>query len=161
MGSSGLATVSGEARAYVGSASTTGYLFYQDPAVLTDDGTVITGYLDTKRDHAKTDSATIKRMRSSEVNAVITGNTSVTFGAYWDESVNISQTWPVTLDATEGFILGVSLLGVGILGSGAALDKEVIGINRRYGRVKFRVTDSNALRTRYRNVIHRGSIVAA
>ena len=161
-GASGFAVISGEHRVFVGSAGTvTPYLFRENADVATDDGTPISAYAETKRDAEPGGYVYLKRSRNLTLSTVLVGNATLDLGVYVDNSDTLAKTWTLSLTSAGGFILDVDLLDVGILGAGVASKETSIGFNRRYNKLKYRIFDSNALRTRLRSITQRGWLVAA
>ena len=164
MAASGVVDESGDNKIYLGTSASSGYLYEETGN--TDDGTPISAYIETQRETGMTGSGqlgeeVIKRLHLSVPMFIITGAASASYGIYLDDSLVLKKEWDLTLDTTEGFILDTDALGAGRLGAGAAYARSRVGKRLKWRKLKHRIFDSSAFRTRIRGLIQKGRIISA
>lgn len=159
MGGSFLIISSGNPRVYCGSTAANGYLYYVDPDALDDSGAAISANLETGWDATQYGPDSVKRIAMSLLRTNIIGNASVTVGIYIDDEETASIERSIALSAS-GFVLDVSQLGVGMLGGGNQPRDVPISWKRKFRKIKYRIADSSALRTRLRGITHKGTIIS-
>ena len=155
MGAAGVLVRSGVPRVYVTSASTSGYFYEQTGS--SDDGTVISAYLETKRQAPAGPTGLVFGKRMTPL-FILEGNPTITYSVYLDNADTISKSYILTPSAS-GFILDVSLLDVGILGASTEANETEVTLARRYRKIKHRIADSAGLRTRIRGIANEGYIL--
>lgn len=162
MGASARVLLSTGPAIYVGSAVGSGsYLYVEDPTVAADNGAAISAYVETRRTCTKSGPDSIKRHKETLVRAVAAGSGTIVIGVYLDDSTSINFTRNLTITASGNFVLDVSALDVGTLGSGAAAVDLPVAWAQRYRKMKYRYSDAIAVRTRLRGILHKGSLLAA
>jgi len=156
MAASGLVTVSGEKLVYVGSAASSKYLY--SVSGTTDDGASISAYLETRRDATEYGPAAIKRSKTLIPMFELTGQATAIYGVYLNNSQGISKQWSLTLTASEGFILDVDKLDVGVLGGGAVGEEVFIHWSEKFRKMKHRIQDEAGVRIKIRGIRTEGYI---
>ncbi|ANS04547.1 hypothetical protein [uncultured Mediterranean phage] len=159
MGASGIVLESGKPVWYVGSAGTSGYLYEQKGD--TDDGTPIEGIMETRRETAELGMHTLKRTKQLTPQFILTGTTTATYGVYIDNDATLRKTWDITVNPIEGFVLDVDALGAGRLGAGSEGFDKSLYYNVRWRKIKHRISDTSAFRTRVRGIINEGTVLSA
>lgn len=162
-GASGAAVVSGSRDIYVfpsvTDATAGAYLYLQDEDALTDNTININAFLETRRD-APISRKALKRFRTLTVNAASSGNSTLDYGVYLDSDGTLTDTWSISLTGSTGFILDTDTLDSGILGTGIVPSDSYVGSDLRYRKVKHRIYDSSAQRTRLRSLINSGYLLS-
>ena len=158
MAASGVVTVSGERRAYLGAAAANKYLYRQ--AGDTDDGTDISAYLETKRDSTEYGPHSIKRTKTLIPIFELAGAATVNYGIYLNNSSGVTESWALELDPVSGFILDVGVLGTDKLGEAEAAQEIEIGYSEKFRKLKHRIYDDNSIRTKVRGIRTEGYLVS-
>jgi hypothetical protein len=158
MAASGVVTVSGERRVYLGAAATNKYLYHCTGD--TDDGTDIEAYLETKRDSTEYGPNAIKRSKTLLPIFELAGSATVYYGIYINNSSGVTESWALELEPTSGFILGESELGTGELGAAEAAQEIAIGYSEKFRKLKHRIYDQNSQRTKVRGIRTEGYLVS-
>ncbi len=159
MGASALVHLSGVPSIILGPAATGSYLYLNEGDDA--DGTVIDSYLDTKRFYTEFGPVSIKRCRAVTLMTVTEINASFTLGIYWDNSTFINSSYDIDVAIIGGFQLDVSQLDFGVLGGDVQAVDASVGVNMKFTKMKFRVSDSSTLASKIRGLISRGFLVAA
>jgi hypothetical protein len=157
MSASGVVTVSGERRVYLGAAASNKYLYRQ--AGDTDDSTDISAYLETKRDSTEYGPHSIKRTKTLIPIFELAGAATVNYGIYLNNSSGVSRSWALELAPVSGFILGEGELGTDALGESEAAQEIEIGYSEKFRKLKHRIYDNNSIRTRVRGIRTEGYLV--
>ena len=159
MAASGHVLVSGVPKVYVGSAATSGYLY--DQTGETDDGTVITAHLETDRGSTEHGSEAIKRNKMLVPGFLLNGNSTIKFSVYQDNETNTTDSWNISLQGSTGFLLDTSSLDVDTLATDVFAPTEArIPWKEKFRKLKFRIEDSAAVRTKISRILNRGHIVS-
>ena len=160
MSASGMVTASGVADVYLGSNITTGYVFKQDGEL--DDTTPIAAYAETKRDVTQFGIKAKKRASILTPMFIAVDTGTIDYGVYIDNAVSLTKTWTIPISQPAGtFVLGTSLLNTGILGASTEAQEYPIGYDREFRKIKHRLGDNSAIRTRIRGMIVEGTLVSA
>jgi hypothetical protein len=157
MSASGIITESGEDKTYVAGTGSASYLYTQTGE--DDDGTSITAYFETKRETAELGEDVVKRIKNIELLFILSGATSLSYGIYVDDGMDIEQSWDFTVTPISGFILDSDVLGTGVLGPDAGPGKQKLGYSRKWTKIKHRFFDSSASQTRFRGLINTGKVI--
>ncbi len=157
MGASGTVTVSGVAEIYTGSAGANGYLYKQTGSL--DDAAVISAYLETKRDVGELGQLAVKRAVTLTPVVYIPGPATVSYSVILDNDVSQVRTWELPYKDTGNFLLGTSVLGTGILHGGEFIQEPVLGFNKKWSKIKHRISDESTERCGVRGIINRGYAV--
>ena len=157
MAASGIVTESGEDVIYVGGTGSAPYLYTQTGE--NDDGTTILAYLETKRETAQLGEDITKRVKNIDLLFILSGASSLSYGIYVDDGMDIEQSWDFTLTSIGSFILDVSALDSAVLGSGKGPVRQRVGYNRKWRKLKHRLFDSTAFQTRFRGLINTGKVI--
>jgi hypothetical protein len=148
MGASGVVLIDGKPKVYVGSAVASGYFYEQTGD--TDDGTPISGYVEFKRIAPLGQNAR-KRMRVQTPMFYVVGDMVIDYSLYYDDSNSIGKTWTLTGTSTAGLVLGTSTLPA-VLGGSTEPKEFPISYPFRWRKIKPRMADSSAFRSRLRAV---------
>jgi len=159
MSASGVILSLGESKVYTGSASSDGYLYEQTG--LTDDGTNITAFFDTKRETANFGEEVQKRAKQLTHLVLITANTPLTYSVFIDDDDDVSHEFASTATLIGNFVLDTSALDTGRLGSGTTTVRTPIRFGRKWRKMKHRIEDSTAFQTQMRGVLNKGTVLNA
>ena len=160
---SGMALVSGKWESYIGlidtrTAPTIYYLEKMEGE--TDDSTVISAYIKSKRDLTEFGLRARKRASHLEPLLMSAGVGQLSYGFIVDNETQIEQSWNFAVDSPGGFVLGVSVLGTGTLGYGYYPLEVVFNPSRIFRKLQHVLNDDLPYRTRVRGFVNSGTLVS-
>lgn len=161
MGASGAAIISGVWDVYAVSASTSGYLYKQTGE--DDDSIPIEAYLETKKFDDGYGHIAIKKTHVLSP-AFITNRThTVDYGVYVDNERSLASgnKWTLQLTGSGGIIFGQATISESLIfGGGLESFEDYVGKDISYHKIKHRIADSSAYRTRVRGIFGRSTLVS-